>query len=204
MLENLPHSVGKLLKNIRPGLEKIVYYDSSFNEVPETIYITSPAFSDGGLIPIEFTADGQKVSPPLQWEGIPNEAKSLILIVEDADSPTPYPLTHAIVWDLPAGNCKLAQGGISESESIKKTLGMGINSFLQNDYLPPDPPPEHGPHRYVFQLFALNQPLEFSTAPSKDNVKKAMQDFVIAKGHLIGIYERHKDNHSKNRVHRFE
>ena len=105
------------------------------------------------------------MSPPLQWLGAPTNAGSLALIVEDADAPTPQPLVHAIVVDLVVGDGSgaLAEGALSSEDGEASGLRLGRNSFLQAGWLPPDPPPGHGVHRYAFQLFAL-APVRPSTA----------------------------------------
>jgi phosphatidylethanolamine-binding protein (PEBP) family uncharacterized protein len=175
MLQNFPHTVGQLLQNVRPGLEKIVYNDPIFADVPEIIKVSSLAFKDGEMIPVDYTSDGRNFSPPLEWHGVPGETWGLVLIVEDADSPTPEPLTHAVVTGFPAMNDGIVPGAFSN---------FGAH------YLPPDPPLGHGPHRYVFQFFALDKFLSPIGIPSKASVKNAISGHVIAKGCLIGVYER--------------
>jgi phosphatidylethanolamine-binding protein (PEBP) family uncharacterized protein len=171
VLEFLPQTVGKLLKKVRPGLKELIYYHPDFEHIPATIQVTSTAFKDEEEIPVMYTADGKRISPPLQWQGVPQEARSLVCIIEDADSPTREPIIHALIWDLDGNDQHIPEGGLA-------------------GYLPPDPPPGHGSHRYAFQLFALSQRLEFVVTPSKGMVKDAMQGHVLAKGCLIGRYER--------------
>lgn len=69
-------------------------------------------------------------------------------------------------------------------------LHVGRNSALQSAWLPPDPPPGHGTHRYAFQLFALRQAPEFSDAPGRDEVVEALREHAMASGMLIGTHER--------------
>ena len=157
MLEKLPHAIGQVLKGKGPGLDKTVYFDEAFDSVPEAVIVSSAAFADGGTIPARFTEDGEKISPPLAWTGVPAEARGLVLIIEDADSPTPAPIVHALVLDLPP-----ADGGLVEN-ALKSPGGegdhhlLGKNTFLKKAYLPPDPPPGGGAHRYIFQVYALDQ-----------------------------------------------
>ena len=111
MLEHVPAALGHALKSIRPGLEAIVYNMKDL-AAPETVRVASEAFADGGPMPARFTADGAKVSPPLAFGNVPAGARSLVLIVEDADSPTPAPLCHALVWGIVAED-----GGFQEGPS---------------------------------------------------------------------------------------
>ena len=76
-------------------------------------------------------------------------------MVEDADAPTPHPLVHAIVVGLEPGDGALAEGALDSADHDGSGLQAGRNSYLQARWLPPDPPPGHGVHRYAFQLFAL-------------------------------------------------
>lgn len=191
MLEKLPAGLGRALRVARPGLTQLVINDDALAEVPDTILVSSPVFDDGGALPARFTADGDGISPPLAWRGIPDDAKEVALLVEDADSPTPYPLVHAIVWKLPPGDGRLDEGAMPVAAQPDSSPAMGVNSYLRIGYLPPDPPPGHGPHRYAFQLFALMAPLAIDTdAPGRTELVDALRVHAVAKGMLIGVYER--------------
>jgi phosphatidylethanolamine-binding protein (PEBP) family uncharacterized protein len=148
MLEKVPRVIGRALRNVRPGTEKLSIHDSAFQDVPDTIQLTSRAFFDAGPLPPQSTADGRESSPPLAWSGVPGDAKSLVLLIEDADSPTPHPLVHALLWDLPPVDGGLASGELTQGT---KELGVGRNSMLARTYMPPDPPRGHGAHHYAFQ-----------------------------------------------------
>jgi phosphatidylethanolamine-binding protein (PEBP) family uncharacterized protein len=84
----------------------------------------------------------------------------------------------------------LDEGELKSAASGGRDIALGKNSFLCSEYLPPDPPPGHGEHRYVFQLFALDHALELGDAPGRTALLDAMEGHVIAKGLLIGTYER--------------
>lgn len=190
MLEKLPAGIGRALKTIRPGTESLVTEDEAFAAVPDVIAITSTAFHADGTIPVRYTEDGEKLSPPLEWIGVPPEAKALMLLVEDADSPTFKPLVHAILGDLPPIDGGLDEGALPSHNSGEVRFGMGRNSFLHCAWLPPDPPRGHGLHRYAFQIFALDEEPAFDRTPGRSALLSAMHGHVIAKGTLIGTYGR--------------
>jgi Raf kinase inhibitor-like YbhB/YbcL family protein len=189
MLEKLPSSVGHALLNRRAGPEGLLANTLDVTHGPGVIKLTSPAFVDNSPIPTRFTADGEGFSPPLEWRNVPAEATTLALIVEDMDSPTSEPIVHAIVVDMDARARALLEGEIA-SERTDLALGIGRNSFLRRAWLPPDPPPGHGTHRYAFQLFALIPGESFSRAPGRTELAGAIRERAVASGCLIGTYER--------------
>ena len=190
MLEKVPSVIGKLLRRARPGEEELAYHDPAVADAPCTIEVTSTAFADEGPLPLNCTDDGEKLSPPLAWRGVPSQAEAVVLIVEDADSPTPSPLVHAILWDLPGEDGSIAEGDLDGPTSVGEGHSLGKNSFKKAEYLPPDPPKGHGRHRYCFQVFALDQRLDFDHPPSRRDLLDAMAGHVLAKGCLVGVYER--------------
>jgi Raf kinase inhibitor-like YbhB/YbcL family protein len=192
MLEKLPDALGHALRGQRAGLDKIAFQAVDLRAGMASIIVTSLAFVDHGPIPARYTADGAGVSPPLQWHGAPSNAGSLALIVEDADAPTPQPLVHAIAVDLVVGDGSgaLAEDALSGKGADAAELHLGRNSYLQTGWLPPDPPPGHGVHRYAFQLFALARGAAFVGTPGRDALLEAIREHGLASGCLIGSYER--------------
>ena len=189
MLEKLPDTIGHALRGRRAGLEKIAFHVVDLRAGMAQIAVTSLAFVDHAPIPARYTADAAGVSPPLQWSGLPALARSLVVIVEDADAPTPQPLVHAIVVDLAGEDGALAEGALPSKDHEGSGVRAGRNSALQAACLPPDPPPGHGVHRYAFQLFALAGG-DFDGTPGRDAVLDAIRDHGLASGCLIGTYER--------------
>ncbi len=192
MLENVPAAIGHALGSIRPGLGKLTYAHADL-AAPETIRVTSEAFTDGGAIPARFTGDGAKVSPPLRFEALPAGAVSLALVVEDADSPTPAPLCHALAWGIAASEGTGFHEAALDTDAMPTTRGgasVGKNSFLSSGWLPPDPPTGHGPHRYAFQVYALDREPDLAAGAGRGAVVDALKGHVLAKGLLIGTYER--------------
>jgi Raf kinase inhibitor-like YbhB/YbcL family protein len=190
MLEKLPSGLGHALKALRPGPEKLLMNDRAVTGAAAALTVTSPAFAEGAALPSRYTADGEKLSPPLAWSGVPDGTAAVVLVIEDADSPTPHPLVHAIVHDLKPGERQLAEGALPGPAGRGEARAMGRNSFLGAAYLPPDPPPGHGPHRYAFEVFALDARPTFAGPPGRGDLVGALRGHVIAKGGLIGTYER--------------
>ena len=147
-----------------------------------TMKITSSAFHEGGDIPSKFTCDASDTSPPLQITGIPSEAKSLVLIADDADAPGGL-FTHWLVWNIPPQTSSIAEG-------IAPKGVQGANDFGKSGYRGPCPPP--GRHRYSFKIFALDRELELRSGAKRSQVDAAMKGHVIAQGELVGRYARKK------------
>jgi hypothetical protein len=190
MLEKIPSSVGRAIRRLRAGFDKIASEDPAFAAVADCIALESPALEDGGSIPPRFTADGDKISPPLRWSGVPDDAEGLVLILEDPDAPAPDPLVHLLAWDLSPDMREIPEGEFKSPHHAGLDEVLGRNGYMQAAYLPPDPPSGHGPHLYVFQLFALDRKLAFDKPPSRKAVVAAMHDHVLGKGVLTGTYER--------------
>jgi len=140
--------------------------------------ITSPAFENNKLIPSKYTCDGDNVNPPLNIEGIPEETKSLVLIVDDPDAPMGT-WDHWIVWNIPPTN-KIEENSIPGTE--------GLNDFRKHSYGGPCPPSRT--HRYFFKVYALDTKLDLDPNSRKKDVEKAMKDHILAKGELVGLYRR--------------
>jgi Raf kinase inhibitor-like YbhB/YbcL family protein len=193
MLEKLPDQLGHLLQGQRAGLENIALNRLLTRRRLQRLSVHSSAFEHFKSIPSAYTADGAGLSPPLDWRGVPSGAGSVVLIVEDADSPTPNPLVHAIAVNLAAADDFLPVGALTQAHGATGAIPQvptGLNSFLMHGWLPPDPPPGHGQHRYAFQVFALAHGPDFSASPGRQELFDAISTRAVAAGCLIGTYER--------------
>jgi hypothetical protein len=146
--------------------------------------ITSTAFTYNQRIPKRYTCDGENINPPLNITGIPQEALSLVLIVEDPDAPQRN-WVHWMVWNIPPQFFHMPEGSPPPS-SIQ-----GINDFGNQGYGGPCPPPGAA-HRYFFKLFALDTILELPTNIKKSYLEQSMEGHILAQTDLIGIYGRDK------------
>jgi Raf kinase inhibitor-like YbhB/YbcL family protein len=142
------------------------------------LIIKSPAFANNEFIPTKHTCDGKDVNPPLNIEGIPDGTQSLVLIVDDPDAPMGT-WDHWIVWNIPPSG-KIEENSVPGVE--------GLNDFRKHSYGGPCPP--SGTHRYFFKVYALDTKLNLNANSRKNDLEKAMQGHILAKGELIGRYSR--------------
>ena len=184
---------GPILLVLLPACGRSPSTESILPEDPkmDTIRLQSPAFADGGAIPTEYTCDGKDVSPPLEWSGVPDAARSLALVVEDPDAPRGT-WTHWVLFDLPAD-----VGGLPEAvptvELVELVAGgksarQGRNDFGKVGYGGPCPP--GGTHRYVFRLFALDAELGLGSKTTRLDLLRSIQGHILAEGQLKGRYSR--------------
>jgi len=142
--------------------------------------ITSPAFGNNGNIPPEYTCDGSGLSPQLNIGDVPSNAKSLVLICDDPDAPVGT-WDHWIVFNIYPSTKEIAKG-----TEPKGTPGK--NSWGKTGYGGPCPP--SGTHRYFFKLYALDTMLDIPPGASKKQIESAMQNHILAKAELVGLYKR--------------
>jgi Raf kinase inhibitor-like YbhB/YbcL family protein len=187
--------LGKAMRPLHAGEQKLLSHrpdivpDKSAGPGPQRIQIQSDAFTDGQQIPVRHSAEGANVSPPLTWSSVPDTARELVLVVEDPDAPMPMPFVHWIVRGISPQSHGLPEGGMPATGTAQPAE-EGINSRSEQGYVGPIPPPGHGPHRYHFELFALDQPLSLEGPADRDSLRKAMAGHVVAFGDLVGTYER--------------
>ncbi len=150
------------------------------------IKITSSAFEDGGLIPAKYTCDGADISPPLQWDAIPEGTKSIALICDDPDAPMGT-WVHWVLFNLPSDAKELAEN-IPTEETLPYGAKQGVNDFGRVGYGGPCPP--GGTHRYFFKIYALDEELDLAAGADKKDLLNAMEGHILAEGQLIGKYKR--------------
>ncbi|HZE67960.1 MAG TPA: YbhB/YbcL family Raf kinase inhibitor-like protein [Pyrinomonadaceae bacterium] len=150
------------------------------------IKLISTAFQDGGMIPAKYTCDGQNISPPLNWSGIPQSAKALALVSEDPDAPGKT-WVHWVVYDLPPTATQLPEG-VRPEETISGGGKQGKNDFGKIGFGGPCPP--SGTHRYFFRLYALDRETGIQPGAMKEQLMKAIEGHVVAEGELMGRYKR--------------
>jgi Raf kinase inhibitor-like YbhB/YbcL family protein len=150
------------------------------------IKITSSAFEEGGMIPAKYTCDGADVSPPLQWDVVPEGTRSIALICDDPDAPMGT-WVHWVLFNLPAETNQLAEN-IPADKILPNGARQGVSDFGRIGYGGPCPP--GGTHRYLFKIYALGIELGLEAGANKRQLLKAMEGHVLAQGQLIGKYKR--------------
>lgn len=155
-----------------------------------TMTLQSGAFEAGGKIPEKYTCEGKDTAPPLAWDSVPENARSLVLIVDDPDAPDPKaPMmtwVHWVLYNIPPETTGLPEG--AGRSDLPAGTGEGVNDWHRTGYGGPCPPV--GRHRYFFKLYALDRALRFSGNPAKNEVETAMHGHVIERVQLIGTYKK--------------
>ena len=148
------------------------------------IRITSMAFEDSGLIPAKYTCDGEDISPPLQWDAVPEGTRSVALICDDPDAPMGT-FVHWVLFNLPADTDQLAEA-VPPDGTLASGAKQGSTDFGRIGYGGPCPP--SGMHRYFFKIYALDTELDLAAGARKPELLKAMEGHILAQGQLMGRF----------------
>lgn len=151
------------------------------------LVLSSSAFNDKERIPRKYTGDGADISPPLKWEGVPDNTKGIVLICDDPDAPAGT-WDHWILYDITPEGTNLEEG-IPSGEVVAGVGKQGRNDFGNLGYGGPAPP-RGKPHRYFFRLYAIDAPTGLEPGATKDEVLSAIEDHTLAKAELVGLYGR--------------
>ena len=157
--------------------------------------LTSSAWSDGGQIPAKYTQAGDQVSPPLAWSNVPDDIASFVLIVHDVDSAIGTgadDILHWMLWNIPGDTRSLAEG-VPQGPQLAD--GMRQISASGPYYRGPGALAAGPPHHYLFELFALDAPLEVppvgaSPPQTRAAVVAAMAGHVRGKAVYSGLFKR--------------
>ncbi len=151
-----------------------------------TMQILSPAFENGGFIPAKYTCDGADISIPLEFVGVPSEAKSIAIVMDDPDAPMGV-FVHWVIYDIPA-ELKGLPEGIPNAAELEYGIKQGVNDFGKIGYGGPCPP--NGAHRYFIKAYALDVVLGVEPGLTKAQLLNLIAPHVIDEAVLMGIYER--------------
>lgn len=142
--------------------------------------LNSGAFRNESAIPDRYSKKGGNVSPPLSWTGVPNDTRSLVLIVDDPDAPKGL-FTHWIVYGIDPVTREFPENQLPEGAT------QGVNGFGETGYGGPQPP--SGTHRYFFHLYALDTDSDMPPGLSRQEIDGLIEGHVIEEGTLMGRYQ---------------
>jgi Raf kinase inhibitor-like YbhB/YbcL family protein len=183
---------GRLMRGVHAGEEKLIWNHPAVGSAPVAIVLSSSSFQDGAAMPTRFAAKaigGENQSPPLEWSSLPSGTAEVVLVMEDPDAPLPVTSMHLVATGISPLISGLPAGSLNrDAQSSQVRLGKGLMG--RRGYAGPMPPPSHGPHRYVFQIFALDKALRMDIDCDRKLLLREIEGRVLARGRLIGIYER--------------
>lgn len=158
-------------------------------EGPEEMSLELPAF--GSSFEQEYTCDGRDVSPPVEFSGVPVEAESLALVLQDPDSATDEPFVHWLLWGVPTDASEIP-AEIPQEETVDVLDGVvqGTNGFGEIGYSGPCPPEEDGSHNYEFTLYALDAELSVEPGADRSTLEDALSEHRIDEATVIAEYGR--------------
>jgi len=154
----------------------------------EKITVTSSAFEQGQTIPSKYTCDGEDISPPLAFEGIPEGTKSIALISDDPDAPMGT-WVHWVLYNLPGDTRELPEA-MPKDATLPNGAKQGLTDFGVPGYGGPCPP--SGIHRYFFKVYALDTVSEIDGFADKKKLLSVMEGHIIGEGQLMGKYKRNR------------
>lgn len=143
--------------------------------------VASPAFASHDRIPARYAGDGEDLSPPLEWRGVPESAQSYAVVVHDPDAPLVDGFCHWLLYGIP--------GEITSLEEGTDRFVAGTNSFGNRGYNGPAPPPGHGVHHYFFWVYALDRDLDLEPGLDRRALLERIEDHVVEQARTVGLYE---------------
>lgn len=144
--------------------------------------LESPAFDDGGKIPEKYGYTRENVNPPLEFEDVPGDARSIVLLMDDPDAKKPAGKIwdHWTVWNIPPGTRRIDEGSLpGEAEE-------GVTDFGSTGYGGPNPPDRE--HTYRFRAYAVDRKLDLSPDTTKEDVLDAIDGHIIEEAKLEGRF----------------
>ena len=185
----MPNPIGRALRSHRAGQHTLVWANPDL-QAAENFALTSPVFEHSTPIPERYRGHifGSNVSPALAWTAPPAGTEELVLIVQDPDVSMKRPATHALSAGLDPEQRGLAEGALANPSPVSG-LRHGKGPLGRLGWAGPAPIPSHGPHSYVFQLFALDRRMQLSEKFTVSEAVDAMAGHLTGRARLDGTYE---------------
>lgn len=149
--------------------------------------LESPAFAHDEVLPLRHTAEGEDVSPPLVWSGVPEGTQELVLICDDPDADAGV-FTHWVVYGMAPDVTGLPEA-LPDDAIIEEPVSLvqGLNEFDEVGYRGPEADEDRGHHRLFFRLFALDEELDLPAGVTRAELRRAAKDHIIASAELVSI-----------------
>jgi Raf kinase inhibitor-like YbhB/YbcL family protein len=185
----MPNPLGRALRNRRAGHDTLGWARAEL-AAAENFVLTSPAFEHGSTIPAQYRGRilGKDLSPALAWTAPPPGTVELVLVVEDPDVPFGRAATHVLACGIDPGLREIPEGGLANPSPLGG-LRHGRGVMGHRGWAGPMPVPSHGPHAYVFQLYAVDRPLGLPPSFGLSDVIRAVGGHVVGRARLDGMYE---------------
>jgi Raf kinase inhibitor-like YbhB/YbcL family protein len=185
----MPNPIGRALRHRRAGQHTLVWERADL-QAPDNFVLGSPAFEQGAPIPAHHRGRlfAPNISPALEWSAAPDGSAELVLIAQDPDVPFATPATHALTVGIDPALRRLPENALRQPSPVVG-LRHGNGPLGRRGWAGPAPIPSHGPHVYVFQLFALDRTLELPVRFTLTDALQAMAGHVIGRARLDGTYE---------------
>lgn len=155
------------------------------------ITLLSNSFGNEDFLPVEFTFQGRSINPHLKWSNLPAGTQEIAIICEDPDAPSPSPIVHWIIYGIDPRDHEIPAGLPKHSELTSPIQAkQGLNSFFISGYIGPNPNFWHGPHRYIFRIFALDKKLDLEPNIGRSAFLKSIQGHILEESKIIALYEK--------------
>lgn len=185
----MPNPLGRALRRRRAGHDTLTWARPEAAG-PENLSLTSPAFEHGGWIPSQYRGHlfGADLSPALAWTAPPEGTAELLLVTEDPDVPFGRAATHVLTRGIDPGLREIPEGGLAHPSPVAGLI-HGRGTLGRRGWGGPMPVPSHGPHAYVFQLYAVDRVLDLPESFGLDDAVRALRGHVVGRARLDGLYE---------------
>jgi Raf kinase inhibitor-like YbhB/YbcL family protein len=155
---------------------------------PGNLMIQVDSLAPGSTLPVEYTCAGAGISPGMSWTGVPADTRSLVLILHDPDAPLAGGFTHWLVYNIPPDSPGIP-GNVSSDREIPGGGFQGLNSLGKTGYVPPCPPNGSSPHRYVFQVYALDTTID-NPSPNRTAILADLPGHTIGQAQVVIMFGR--------------
>lgn len=141
--------------------------------------VQSFAFKNNETIPPRYKSN---LNPPLDIKDVPEDTKSLALIMHDPDAVS-GDYIHWTIWDIDPQTTEILEGTAPSGAT------EGITTAGKPGYVSPRPPQGSGRHRYTFELYALDTVLDLLPTTPSETLRQHIQKHTLDAATLVGVID---------------